>query len=99
MYVFIHCCFVTGDAITSMLTSATDLVGRADQMFVVGQGLSNAGVKSLGQKLAGMTIGDIKSMLDLKNMDPVVVAELLVQIKDLAKALVSVLTWYHNQCH
>jgi len=75
-----------------MLTSATDIVGRAEQTFVVGQGLSNAGVELLGQKLAGMTIGDIKAMLDLKNLDPVVVAELLVQIKDLAKALVSVLT-------
>jgi hypothetical protein len=31
--------------------------------------------------------------VDLKNLDPVVVAELLVQIKDLAKALVSVLTY------
>ena len=90
---FIHCCFVTGKAITSMLTSATDIVGRANQTFVVGQGLSNAGVELLGQKLAGMTIGDIKAMLDLKNLDPVVVAELLVQIKDLAKALVSVLTY------
>ena len=76
-----------------MLTSATDIVGRADQTFVVGQGLSNAGVELLGQKLAGMTIGDIIAMLDLKNLDPVVVAELLVQIKDLAKALVSVLTY------
>ena len=76
-----------------MLTTATDIVGRADQTFVVGQGLSNAGVELLGQKLAGMTIGDIIAMLDLKNLDPVVVAELLVQIKDLAKALVSVLTY------
>ena len=30
-------------------------------------------------------------MLDLKNMDPIVVAELIGQIKDLAKALVSIL--------
>ena len=58
---------------------------------MVGKGLSKAGVDLLGQKLANMTIGDIKSMLDLKNMDPIVVAELIGQIKDLAKALVSIL--------
>jgi hypothetical protein len=36
-----------------------------------------------------MTIGDIQSMLDMKNLDPVVVVKLLGQLKDLAKALVS----------
>jgi hypothetical protein len=36
-----------------------------------------------------MTIGDIQSMLDMKNLDPVVVVELLGQLKNLAKALVS----------
>jgi hypothetical protein len=30
-----------------MLTSATDIVGRANQVFIVGQGLSNAGVEML----------------------------------------------------
>jgi hypothetical protein len=47
-------------------------VGRANQVFIVGQGLSNAGVEMLGKKLANMTIGDIQSMLDMKNLDPVV---------------------------
>jgi hypothetical protein len=72
-----------------MLTSATDIVGRANQVFIVGQGLSNAGVEMLGKKLANMTIGDIQAMLDMKNLDPVVVVKLLGQLKDLAKALVS----------
>ena len=72
-----------------MMTSATDIVGRANQVFIVGQGLSNAGVEMLGKKLANMTIGDIQSMLDMKNLDPVVVVKLLGQLKDLAKALVS----------
>lgn len=75
--------------IISMLTSTTDIVGRAEQTFIVGKGLSNAGVELLGQKLANMTIADIKAMLDLKNLDPVVVAELMGQIKDLCKALLS----------
>lgn len=72
-----------------MLTNATDIVGRANQVFIVGQGLSNAGVEMLGKKLANMTIGDIQAMLDMKNLDPVVVVKLLGQLKDLAKALVS----------
>jgi hypothetical protein len=38
-----------------MLTSATDIVGRANQVFIVGQGLSNAGVEMLGKKLARKT--------------------------------------------
>lgn len=79
-----------GKGVVSMLSTATDIVGRADQAFVVGKGLSNAGVELLGQKLANMTIGDIKAMLDLKNMDPLVVAKLIGQIKDLAIALVSI---------
>ncbi|VDI54125.1 Hypothetical predicted protein [Mytilus galloprovincialis] len=76
-------------AITDMLSTATDIVGRADQVFIVGKGLSNSGVKMLGEKLANMTIGEIKAMLDLRNLDPVLIIELFGQLKDLAKALLS----------
>lgn len=55
----------------------------------MGEGLSNAGVDLLGEKLANMTIGDIKAMLDLRNLDPVVVVQLFGQLKELARALVS----------
>jgi hypothetical protein len=72
-----------------MLTSATDIVGRANQVFIVGQGLSNSGVEMLGKKLANMAIGDIQAMLDMKNLDPVVGVKLLGQLKDLSKGLVS----------
>lgn len=81
--------FILAKAITDMLSTATDIVGRADQVFIVGKGLSNAGVKMLGEKLAHMTIGEIKAMLDLRNLDPVLIIELFGQLKDLAKALVS----------
>ena len=64
--------------------------GRDGDLYVVGSGLSGEGVRLLGQKLANMTIGDIESMMDLKDIDPFKVAELAEDLKDLAKALVSV---------
>ncbi|XP_062596534.1 uncharacterized protein LOC134257978, partial [Saccostrea cucullata] len=79
-----------GEAIRNMLGKAvSDIVGRVKQAFIVGNGLSNEGVRLLGQKLACMTIGDLESLLDLKNIDPVKVAELLKELGDLAKALYS----------
>lgn len=80
----------TGDAIGDMLGSAvSEIAGRFKQAFVVGNGLSKEGTRLLGKKLACMTIGDLESLLDLKNIDPVKVAELMKNIGDLAKALVS----------
>lgn len=73
-----------------MLGSAvSEIAGRVKQAFVVGNGLSKEGTRLLGKKLACMTIGDLESLLDLKNIDPVKVAELMKNIADLAKALVS----------
>ena len=72
-----------------MMGATTDIQGRNKQTFVVGKGLSNAGVKLLGDKLANMTIGDLSAMFDMKNIDPMLIYELGVQLKDLAKALVS----------
>ncbi|VDI79784.1 Hypothetical predicted protein [Mytilus galloprovincialis] len=76
-------------AVTEMLSSATDIAGRANQVFIVGKGLSNAGVQMLGEKLAKMTIGEIKAMLDLRNLDPVVVIELFGQLKELSRSLLT----------
>lgn len=82
--------YTTGDAIGDMLSSAvSEIPGRFKQTFVVGNGLSKEGTILLGKKLACMTIGDLESLLDLKNIDPVKVAELMKNIGDLAKALVS----------
>lgn len=82
--------YTTGDAIGDMLGSAvSEITGRFKQAFVVGNGLSKEGTRLLGKKLACMTIGDLESLLDLKNIDPVKVAELIKNIGDLAKALVS----------
>lgn len=77
-------------------TSVSNIAGRAKQAFVVGNGLSQEGTKLLGKKLACMTIGDLEALLDLKNIDPVKVAELMKNIGDLAKALVRILVF--NVC-
>jgi hypothetical protein len=69
-------------------TAVSTIAGRAKQAFVVGNGLSQEGKRLLGKKLACMTIGDLEALLDLKNIDPVKVAELMKNIGDLAKALV-----------
>ena len=71
-----------------MIGQVTEIAGRAKQAFIVGQGLSPEGAKLLGKKLACMTIGDLEGLLELKNIDPFKVAELMGHLRDLAKALV-----------
>ncbi|VDI49869.1 Hypothetical predicted protein [Mytilus galloprovincialis] len=82
---------VIGDEmIRDMLVSSTsDIQGRTKQAYVVGHGLTNEGVKLLGQKLANMTIGDIENLLDVKNVDPVEIIKLMDQLRDLFRALIS----------
>lgn len=72
-----------------MIGQVTEIAGRAKQAFIVGQGLSPEGAKLLGKKLACMTIGDLEGLLEMKNIDPFKVIELMGHLKDLAKALVS----------
>ena len=73
-----------------MIEGRTRRSHRSPQrMFVVGKGLTNSGIKLLGNKLAAMTIADLESMLDMKNVDPLEVWKLTNELKDLAKALVS----------
>ncbi|XP_063408925.1 uncharacterized protein LOC134692405 [Mytilus trossulus] len=79
-----------GEMMTTMMGSSTlDIQGRTKQAYVVGHGLTNAGVKLLGQKLANMTIGDIENLLDVKNVDPVEIIKLMDQLRDLFRALTS----------
>ena len=77
------------DKIGEMLGAAQEILGRVNQLFVPGQGLSPAGVKMLGAKLANMTIGDLEAMLDMQNLDPVLVVQLMKNLKDLLRALAS----------
>lgn len=81
-----------------MIGQVTEIAGRAKQAFIVGQGLSPEGAKLLGKKLACMTIGDLEGLLELKNIDPFKVAELMGHLRDLAKALVR-RNSYHSVMH
>ncbi|XP_052081925.1 uncharacterized protein LOC127719726 isoform X2 [Mytilus californianus] len=57
--------------------------------YAIGQGLSEVGAKLLGEKLANMTVGDIETLMDFKNIDPILVAQLMKDLRDLGKALYS----------
>ncbi|KAK3612527.1 hypothetical protein CHS0354_024500 [Potamilus streckersoni] len=72
-----------------MIGKGNDIVGRANQLFIVGQGLTGAGAKLLGNQLANMTIGELESMLEMNKIDPLKVIQLGKELRDLAKALYS----------
>lgn len=71
-----------------MIGAANDIVNRADQIFIVGKGLSKIGTELLGAELANMTIGDLEAMLETNKIDPTMIAKLVHDFIDLAKALV-----------
>ncbi|KAK3609657.1 hypothetical protein CHS0354_035942 [Potamilus streckersoni] len=77
------------DGIIQMLGTANDIVGRATQTFIVGNGLSKEGLKLLGAKLANMTIGDLEAVLNKESVDPFLLVELAKDLRDLGKALYS----------
>ncbi|XP_062582876.1 uncharacterized protein LOC134244633, partial [Saccostrea cucullata] len=78
-----------GAAIADVLVTLNSIPGRSHQSYIVGSGVTQYGAKLLGNKLACMTIGDLESLLSLKNIDPVKVALLLKDMQDLSKALYS----------
>ncbi|KAL3873866.1 hypothetical protein ACJMK2_036950, partial [Sinanodonta woodiana] len=77
------------DLIKTMLGSVADLAGRTGQKFVIGKGLSNAGIQLLGEQLATMTIGDLEAMLSSNKIDPLQVFKLTQDLIDLMRALIS----------
>ncbi|KAL5013969.1 hypothetical protein ScPMuIL_008239 [Solemya velum] len=80
------------EAIKDMFDAVEAIAGRADQIFVVGEGLTPAGAKLLGEKLADMSFGDLEAMLDMKNLDPKLIMQFTLEIRDLCRALYSELT-------
>lgn len=72
-----------------MFDSVKEIAGRANQIFVVGEGLTPAGTKLLGEKLASMTLGDLEAMLDQKNLDPELLVQFTLDLRDLCRVLVS----------
>jgi hypothetical protein len=58
------------------------------QSYNIGRGLSLNGTKLLADKLAGMSITDLRNLMDVKHMNTLTVKELLQDIRDLTKSLV-----------
>ena len=71
-----------------MIGAANDIVNRADQIFVVGKGLTKTGTKLLATEVADMAIGDLEAMLETNKIDPTMIGKLVHDFIDLAKALV-----------
>lgn len=82
-------CFLA-DKVLNIFGKVNDLASRANQLFVVGKGLTQAGVNLLGAQLANMTIGDLEAMLHARKIDPFLIRQLVKDFIDLAKALVIV---------
>ena len=80
-----------------MFNSLDFVATGIEEAYVIGQGLSEVGAKLLGEKLANMTIGDIETLLDFKDIDPILVAQLMKDMRDLAKALVCLLLYLPNR--
>ncbi|XP_046360096.2 uncharacterized protein LOC124137716 [Haliotis rufescens] len=78
-----------GEKIMKVLGRVTDILGRGDQAYTVGKGLTGKGLQLLGAKLANMSIGEMIAMFDAKNIDPELALRLTRQLRDLALALYS----------
>ena len=95
----IHCGFfllvglvlLTAEAIQGFFDDVEDIAGRAEQIFVVGKGLSKAGAKILGEQLANMSIGDIEAMLETNKVDPFAIQKIIKEFIELARAIVCIL--------
>ncbi|XP_041378093.1 uncharacterized protein LOC121390363 [Gigantopelta aegis] len=75
------------DKIQEMLGSGVEIAGRVHQTFIVGKGLTKAGMKLLSAKMADMTLGEISALLDMKNIDPELALKLAKNIKELIQSL------------
>ncbi|KAK6192291.1 hypothetical protein SNE40_003784 [Patella caerulea] len=60
------------------------ILTQIDQVFTSGDGLTGKGVELLGAKLANMTMGEIVTLIDAKNIDPEMVVKLVNDLRNLA---------------
>ncbi|XP_052806221.1 uncharacterized protein LOC128235438 [Mya arenaria] len=77
------------ETILEMLGDSNSMISRANQLFIVGKGLSKLGTELLGAQLANMTIGDIESLLHTKKVDPFKIRDIVKAFIDLARVLYS----------
>ncbi|XP_052806219.1 uncharacterized protein LOC128235437 [Mya arenaria] len=77
------------EQIVAMLGDAMSVISRANQLYIVGKGLSRLGTEVLGIQLANMTIGDIQSLLHTKKVNPIQIRVIVNDFIDLARVLYS----------
>ncbi|XP_052806226.1 uncharacterized protein LOC128235445 [Mya arenaria] len=77
------------EKIVIMLGEPNSTISRANQLFIVGKGLSKLGTDLLGAQLANMTISDIQSLLHTRKVDPFEVCNIVKDFIDLARVLYS----------
>ncbi|XP_033637723.1 uncharacterized protein LOC117298529 [Asterias rubens] len=56
---------------------------------IIGGGLTLKGLDALGNRIANMTIGELEAMLDLQNIDPFTVVQLMKDLRSLYRTFVS----------
>lgn len=71
-----------------MLGKVLGVLGRGDQPYTVGSGLTQAGVELLGAKLANMSIGELLALSEELTISPETAFKISMQIRDLAMAVV-----------
>ena len=54
--------------------------------------LTEKGLDAIGRRIANMTIGELEAMLDLQNIDPFIVVQLMKDLRALYRTFVSVIT-------
>lgn len=80
--------FISATAIANVIGISNDIRGREKQTYIVGRGVTAVGAETLAKKLACMTIGDLDALLQIKDIDPQKVSQLLKDIQDMGIALV-----------
>ncbi|XP_022103294.1 uncharacterized protein LOC110986022 [Acanthaster planci] len=56
--------------------------------IIIGGGLTQKGLDALGQRIANMTIGELEAMLDLQNIDPFTVVQLMKDLRALFRTFI-----------
>ncbi|KAK7494165.1 hypothetical protein BaRGS_00014638, partial [Batillaria attramentaria] len=77
------------EVIQTMLKTVQDIQGRLEQTYVPGKGLTGAGAKALGLKMANMTIGELQAFVMSEGVDPELAIQLMKDMKDLLYSLYS----------
>lgn len=88
--------FISATAIANVIGISNDIRGREKQTYIVGRGVTAVGAETLAKKLACMTIGDLDALLQIKDIDPQKVSQLLKDIQDMGIALVC---YFFNVIH